>query len=151
MIIYLPSSKVLEINSSNPIEIKASRKYPKKTSSFRIAVSTPIFDNGCLASIVYPEFIGGPGKFLDYIKKNIVYPDKAIDNNIEGTVEVVFTIEKDGSISGVNILKGIGYDCDEQVVQLIKKSPKWTPGILCGKPAIVQETASVKFSLIENN
>jgi TonB family protein len=149
MVIYLPPPKTVEINSSSPIEVKASRKYPKKMPAFRIEIKDPIFDEGCLSSIQYPEFIGGLNKFIDYIRRGIVYPEKAISNNIEGTVQIAFTIEKDGSIGAVNVIMGIGYGCDEQIVRLIKNAPRWRPGILCGRPFSIQETVSIKFTLTD--
>jgi TonB family protein len=150
IVIYLPQPKVVEINSLSPIEIKAPRKYPKKIPAFRVEVTNDRgFDNMPLGSILYPEFIGGNEKFIKQIKQSIVYPEKAIDNNIEGTVEVAFTIDKDGLITNVKVIKGIGYGCDEQLLKIVKKSPKWRPGIVCGRLAVIQEAISVRFSLAD--
>jgi TonB family protein len=149
MVIYMPPPKVVDI-TPDPIEIKSRRKYPKKIPGFRTAIGYPIWDGRGLASLIYPQFIGGNETFINYITQNLVYPPKAISNNIEGTVQIAFTITQDGSIIDVTVIKGIGYGCDEQVINLIRNSAKWRPGIFCGRPFSVQETVSVKFSLIDD-
>jgi TonB family protein len=148
MVIYLPLAKVIQINGANPIEVKAVNKYPKVKPSFRVT-SSNILDGGCTI-VAYPQFPGGIEKFINYNNQRLIYPDKAITHNIEGTVEIGFTIERDGSLTDIKIIKGIGYGCDEQIVAILKKSPKWSPGIFCGRPYSIQETISVKFSLTDN-
>jgi periplasmic protein TonB len=58
-----------------------------------------------------------------------------------------FVVEKDGSVSDVNVLKGIGGGCDEEVVRVVKLMPKWMPGTEKGKKARVQFNLPVKFTL----
>ena len=147
MVIYMPPPRVYTVSWTGLIEIKAPRKYPKKIPVFRIAVDRssifPIYD-------VLPELIDGEKTFVDFIQKNLIYPEKAINNNIEGTVQVVFTVNGDGSLGDVRIVKGIGYGCDEQLVELVKKAGRWRPGIINGHLATIQKSVSVKFSLTGN-
>ncbi len=63
----------------------------------------------------YPEFPGGEKALYEYIKNNIRYPEVARTSGITGTVYVQFVVEKDGSISDVKVLRGIGGGCDEEV------------------------------------
>lgn len=93
------------------------------------------------------EFPGGMDSMYAYIVKNLKYPEKAKAEGIEGRVFVSFIIEKDGSISNVKILRGIGGGCDEAVVEMIKNMPKWKPAKQRGKPVRCQFNLPIKFEL----
>ena len=93
------------------------------------------------------EFPGGLDSMYAYIQKNLVYPEKAIAEGIEGRVFVQFVIEKDGSISNILIKRAIGGGCEEAVVEMIKNMPKWKPGKQRGKPVRFQFTLPIKFEL----
>ena len=93
------------------------------------------------------EFPGGLDSMYAYIQKNLVYPEKAKAEGIEGRVFVSFIIEKDGSISNVKLLRGIGGDCDEAAVEMVKNMPKWKPAKQRGKPVRCQFTLPIKFEL----
>jgi protein TonB len=71
----------------------------------------------------------------------------AKESGIQGTVYVTFVVEKDGSITDVRVLRGIGGGCDEEAVRVVKNSPKWSPGKQRGKPVRVQYNLPVKFIL----
>lgn len=76
----------------------------------------------------FPEFPGGMAAWSKFIQKNLRYPYMAQENGIQGKVFVSFVIEKDGSVSDVSLVKGIGGGCDEEALRVIKKSPKWEAG-----------------------
>ncbi len=80
-----------------------------------------------------------------------MYPKAAVMDNIEGTVEVAFYIQKDGSLTDFKVLKGLGYGCDEQVIEHIKSAGKWRPGIYMARVADIQLTVSVQFKLTDKN
>jgi len=96
---------------------------------------------------VMPEYPGGQQALYTYIATNIKYPAEAKTNNIKGTVYITYIIEKDGSVSNVEIKKGIGGGCDEESARVIKGMPKWSPGLQEGKPVRVQFTLPIKFNL----
>jgi TonB family protein len=149
MVIYLPAEKVINRTAANPIVVNAKRIYPKSKGTFYIATHPDlVFDGGAIT--VYPEFVGGDNKFFNLIRSKLTYPDRAITLNIEGTVEVGFTVGPDGHVSNVELLKGIGYGCDEQVIEAVKALPKWRPGIFCGRPMTIKETIAVQFKLNDN-
>ena len=79
------------------------------------------------------EFPGGINKARQFIANNIQYPDEAVEEGVNGTVRVKFTIELDGSISNIQIVQKLGYGCDEEVIRVLKRMPKWTPAKLNGK------------------
>jgi len=147
MVIYLASSPPRDITAQNPIAITALRKHQKVTPSFKVFYSTSNIDSFELHTI--PEFKGGNKQFIELIKKQLHYPQKAVDNNIEGTVTVGFQIERDGTLVNFKILKGIGYGCEEALINIIKSLPNWRPAIENGRPVVMAQTVSVEYKLTD--
>ena len=94
-----------------------------------------------------PSFRGGEQKLFEFIGKNVVYPQEAIDAGIEGKVFVEFYIEKDGTVCDAKVLRGIGYGCDEEALRVIGLMPKWYPGKQRGKAVRVRYTLPINFKL----
>jgi TonB family protein len=94
-----------------------------------------------------PEFIGGPAALAKFISTNLVYPEKAGKENIQGTIYATFVIDKDGSVIDPGIIKGIGGGCDEEVIRILKAMPKWNPGKQGGVAVPVVYNLPVKFAL----
>lgn len=94
-----------------------------------------------------PEFKGGMEAWNDWIKSNIQYPQTAKEIGVEGTVYVVFVINKDGKVDQPEILRGIGAGCDEEVLRLISESPDWIPGQQSGQKVNVRMRLPVRFKL----
>ena len=92
-----------------------------------------------------------PDPYVDIVSKlierNLVDPQLAKDNKIEGKVYVTFVVEKDGSISGVKVLRDIGYGCGAEAIRVVMKMPKWNPGKHRGKPVRVQYNLPIVFKL----
>ena len=94
-----------------------------------------------------PKFPGGEQALMDYVSKNVVYPKEAQEKGISGRVFVGFIVEKDGSVSDVKVLRGIGGGCDEEAVRVISGLPKWKPGKQEGKPVRVSYQMPINFKL----
>ncbi|HNW98611.1 MAG TPA: TonB family protein [Bacteroidales bacterium] len=94
-----------------------------------------------------PGFDGGEEKMYAWLGENIKYPQIAKETNITGTVIVTFVVEKDGSISNVQVLKDIGGGCGEEAVRVVKNMPKWKPGKQNGVPVRVQFNLPIRFTL----
>lgn len=94
---------------------------------------------------VMPEFPGGMVAWSKFLTRNLRYPEMARDNNIAGRVVVSFIVEKDGQISNLKVLKGIGGGCDEEAMRVIKKSPFWKPGIQNGRAVRVSYVMPIVF------
>lgn len=79
-----------------------------------------------------PEFPGGITQFFKYIKDN----QKIKTNADEGTKRVIvsFVVERNGSLTGIKVVRSVSADCDAEALRLIKQSPKWRPGLMGGKP-----------------
>jgi protein TonB len=96
---------------------------------------------------LYPEFEGGMKAWYKFIQRNLRYPSTAIDQEKQGKVFLSFVVERDGSISDVKVMKGVGYGMDEEASRVIKKSPKWKPGRQAGKPVRVRFNMPITFSM----
>ena len=82
-----------------------------------------------------------------FFAKNLKYTQKAIINEVSGKVFISFIVNKDGSISEISIMKGLGYGLDEEALRVIKKMPNWLPGKQGGRPVRVKIIQPIKFSL----
>src|ERR1700733_3618192 len=96
-----------------------------------------------------PEFPGGLDAFGKYLSNHIKYPAVARENNTQGRVIVQFVCEKDGSLTDIKVVRGIGDGCDEEAIRVIKASPKWSPGIQNGRPVRVAYSVPISFTLAE--
>jgi antitoxin component YwqK of YwqJK toxin-antitoxin module len=92
-------------------------------------------------------FPGGIRAWSLYISKNVRYPSKAVDNNIEAIVRVQFIIDKEGKVSEVEALGNVDKLLAEEAVKLIRKSPKWEPAIQLNKPVIYRHIQAITFQL----
>jgi TonB family protein len=94
-----------------------------------------------------PEYPGGIIRFYKYLSGSIKYPKLAQENNVQGKVFLSFIVEKDGSLTDVQITRGLGSGTDEEAVRVIKESPKWNPGSANGTPVRVKYNINVNFTL----
>ena len=97
-----------------------------------------------------PEYPGGINAMYEFIQKNLKYPESAKNKGIEGRVFVQFVVEKDGSLTSFQVLRGVSDDIDAEAVRVLKMMPKWKPGMMDGKPVRVQFTMPFKFQLTGN-
>jgi len=95
-----------------------------------------------------PKFRGGGiDKFRNYVQKTAEYPTLAQENGIEGTVYIKFVVNRDGDISGIEVVRGVDPSLNKEARQVIAQAPKWKPGKQRGQPVRVQFTIPVVFNL----
>ncbi|MCD4696695.1 MAG: energy transducer TonB [Bacteroidales bacterium] len=94
-----------------------------------------------------PAYPGGDAARMKYLYDNIEYPQMARESGIQGRVFVTFVVERDGHITDVRVLRGIGGGCDEEAIRVIKNMPDWVPGKQRGKPVRVQFNMPILFKL----
>ena len=100
---------------------------------------------------VAPAFPGGQSALEDYITNHIEYPQQAVDNNIEGTVDIQFTIDEDGKVGNAKTTGSkLGYGLEDAAVQVISQMPKWTPGKIKGKNVRAWYTLPVTYKIDES-
>lgn len=125
-----PDSEIPEI----PVEIVETDDEPIDEAPVFIA------DNSA-------TFPGGIMEFYNHLKKSLNYPKPAKRMGIEGRVFVQFIVEKDGSLTDVRVVKGIGGGCDEEAVRVLKNSPKWNPAKQRGKKVRQKMIQAIQFKL----
>jgi protein TonB len=79
-----------------------------------------------------PKFGTSPADWSKYIQANLIYPDKAKQEHLEGKVVINFVVERDGRITNFKIWKSLSPECDAEAIRLVKNSPKWKPAIAHG-------------------
>jgi len=95
-----------------------------------------------------PGFMGGdPNAFTKWVNSRLVYPEIAKENGVQGKVTLQFTVNTDGSVSNVKVLRGVDPSLDKEAVRIVSSSPKWTPGKQRDKAVKVTYTFPVIFQL----
>jgi protein TonB len=89
---------------------------------------------------VRPDFPGGMTKFYEYVAKNYRVPE---GEEINGRIMVQFVVEKDGSLTDIKVVRDLGYGTGKEAERMLKKSPKWKPGIQNGRPVRVYYTLPI--------
>ncbi len=111
------------------------------SGSTKAPVSPPVL----VSAEVMPEFVGGPAALQRYMQKSLRYPPLALRNSVDGRVFISFTVQADGSIADVQVLKGLGFGTDEEAARVVKNMPAWTPGRQNKHPVAVRYTMPITF------
>ena len=95
-----------------------------------------------------PSFMGGDAnQFSAWVNKRLVYPEIAKENGVQGRVTLQFTVEKDGRVTKVKVLRGVDPSLDKEAVRVVSMSPKWKPGKQRDRAVPVTYTFPVYFQL----
>ncbi len=111
------------------------------------AVVRPVKDMAYDVVEVMPEYPGGSEALSKYLSESIKYPEEAEEKGIEGKVILTFIVEKDGSISEIEVVNPVNPLLDNEAVRVIKAMQGWTPGKQNGKTVRVKYTIPVTFKL----
>ena len=131
------------IPTEDPDAIKATQP------EMPVAVETEEKDKVFISVEQNPEFAGGMNALLKFLQKNLRYPSPAVNANVMGKVYMQFVVGQDGNISKVDVVKGIGFGCDEEAERVVKLMPKWSPGRQSGRAVAVKFTLPISFQLAE--
>lgn len=117
-------------------EIKAPEppKHEEETKIFTVVEQMPLFP-------------GGDAALMAYLRDNIHYPTVAAENGVQGRVVVGFVVERDGSITDVNVLRSVDPSLDREAMRVVKGMPRWTPGKQNGSAVRVKYQVPVTFRL----
>ena len=95
-----------------------------------------------------PSFQGGDAnQFSKWVNQRLEYPEIAKENGVQGRVTLQFTVEKDGSVTKVKVLRGVDPSLDKEAVRVVSMSPKWKPGKQRDRAVPVTYTFPVIFQL----
>ncbi len=100
-----------------------------------------------LGAIKPPAFPGGEAALKKFLKNNMQYPRLAKKNGVQGTVAVSFTVDEQGNLSEVKLLKDVGAGLGEEALRLVGLMPKWEPGTQNGQPVRMTHRQAIRFEL----
>ena len=109
--------------------------------------STGKKDTIYIGSEQLPEFPDGEQALMDFIKKNQKYPASALEKGIQGRVTLSFVVEKDGSISNIEVMRSPAEELTQEAIRVVKKLPKFIPGKMNGEPVRVKYVLPFTFRL----
>ncbi len=113
----------------------------------KLVEEMPVEEPPMLVPEISPEFPGGMQALMAFLSNNMRYPALARAQMIQGRVYLSFVVEKDGTVTNIQLLRGIGGGCDEEALRVVGLMPAWKPGRQNGKPVRVVYNLPVRFSL----
>lgn len=114
-----------------------------QAASQRVNINEPV-----VSADIMPSYPGGEAALYQFLSKQIRYPRQAVKNKTEGTVYVRFVIQPDGAITDPEVMRGIGYGCDEEALRVISSMPAWNPGEITGQKVPVFSSLAVNFKFL---
>ncbi|HPD96183.1 MAG: energy transducer TonB [Bacteroidales bacterium] len=148
------NDKIVIVDNTITIKTDPNIFTPDYKENYRVTLINPPEEDDVVDDLPFtsveemPKFQnGGIEEFNKWVQKNVKYPEKALQNFIQGRVYVSFVVEPNGSVSHVSILKGADPVLDEEVMRVVKLSPVWMPGKQWNKPVRVSFSMPVTFSL----
>ena len=111
------------------------KKNPNAAIPFSVVENKPTFNDS------------DANEFSKWVSEQMKYPQDAIDQNIQGRVVLQFTVNKEGQVEDVTVLRGVNEALDAEAVRVVSSSPKWEPGTQNGNPVNVRYTFPVVFRL----
>ncbi len=133
LLVAIPLSVVFLSGFSSCAKVKTSRSTPQP-DIFVVVEQMPVFP-------------GGDSALMNFITTNIKYPAEAKSKGVQGRVIMRFSVNKDGSIGNITVLKGVNPLLDAESQRVIGLLPKWQPGKQGGKPVNVWYAIPVTFAL----
>jgi len=146
-IIEVPDEEEIEEEIEVDLDVEITEETVVEDIVFDAPVEEEVADEIFTIVEDQPQPKGGMAAFYEYIGKKLKYPAQARRMGIEGKVFVEFVVDKDGSITSVKAIKGIGAGCDEEAIRVIQTAPKWNPGKQRGRPVKVRMILPITFKL----
>jgi protein TonB len=133
------------------VEVETDSGTEESDTTTTITTNTSIIGLGSDEVSDFPDveakFEGGYDAWKDFLLNELDYPEISIEYNEQGTVYLSFVIELDGSIGEVRVLRGVSRLLDQEAIRVIKKSPKWSPGMVNGRPVRTRINVPINFVL----
>ena len=98
---------------------------------------------------VLAEYPGGTSRLIDFLSRNIKYPQEALDSGVKGRVVVTFKVCTDGQLCDLKVVKGLSKETEEESIRVIKMMDKWKPALRNGKPVASIYSLPIHFMLEE--
>jgi protein TonB len=115
--------------------------------AMQVSATDPLLNKAFCTVGEMPEFPGGTAKLAAFAQRKIKYPQTAIRDSVQGSVLVLFVIDKKGKPTEMKIEKSVRYDLDKVCLAMLAAMPKWKPGRVNGKPISTYESWKITFVL----
>ena len=137
----MPAADILnqDITDGNPEEVLPEPPEPEPI--------TPPDDQPRVFVKEMPSFPGGNSELMRYISEQIIYPEDALMNRIEGTVILRFVVSRTGDVTNVELIRGIDPLLDNEAIRVVSGLPRWHPGKQEGVPVPVYFTMPLTFRI----
>lgn len=153
----MQDGKQVAVQFSLPIKFTLEIAGEPRSSPFPVIPKVAPTAKDSVLNVIYytdpakkPAYPGGENGLIKYFKKNLNYPQEALESGIEGIVTVQFTINADGTISNVSTISPkLGGHLEMEAIRLIRSMPDWKPAMENGKPVPAQCNIPVEFNLKE--
>lgn len=133
------------IVKGKPVRVKYNIAVTFRNNKVGTPKTTPSFGTNNPKT---PQFPGGQTKLYSYLAKTIKYPQQAQKNNVQGKVLLSFYVEKNGSLTNIQVVKSLSKETDEEALRVIKNSPKWLPAVdAAGRTTRVKYNLPINFTL----
>ena len=146
-IIEVPDEEEIEDEIEIDLDVEITEETQIEEMVFEEAPEEEVADEIFTVVEDQPTPKGGIQAFYEYVSKNMKYPAQARRMGVEGRVFVQFVVDKDGTITDVKAVKGIGAGCDEEAVRVLQNAPKWNPGKQRGRSVRVRMVLPITFQL----
>lgn len=128
------NGSVVRVQKILPISFKLETLPPDKDSVYTIVSSMPVFP-------------GGHEGLAKYLDTALNYPELARVNRIQGTVHIECIINKQGNVVEAKVVKGMGWNCEEEALRVVQEMPQWKPGTVNKEEVKVRQTFAIVFKL----
>ncbi len=136
-----------EINAAGKDKVNVALKEDAKQLSEIVVTGLSTANDSDKEPVIKgAEPVGGIKAYDKYLDDNLRYPQQALENKIKGKVVIEFTVRTDGSLDEFNVIKKLGYGCDEEGIRLVKEGPDWKPGTQDNVPVENSVRVKMKFN-----
>ena len=142
-------ARIMSVQPTEPLEVQATTELSQPVALPEAITSLPQ-DDEKISKVpdVMPEYPGGTGALLEYLKNNVKYPAEALKQKTEGRVSVSYVVNKDGSITDARVVHSVDPLLDAEALRVVKAMPNWIPAKMKdGKIVRCEYTLPIKFSL----
>ena len=142
---YLSQEQTVDKAKANQLDVQLQEDATQLSEVVVVGYGTEQSEGEPIVRLAEP--VGGRKAYDQYLENKKVYPQQAIDNKIEGKVIVEFTVTITGSVTDFNVIKKIGYGCEEEVIRLVKEGPQWHPSYIDNEAVESLVRVKTKFEL----
>ena len=154
---FLADNLIQELDAevTSDEEDKDSAARSKKTAAPMAGAETPALREAITSDTILEDASDykaaepdkGRRSYERYLKRSLNYPAAAKENNIEGEVVLVLSINSFGSITNIDVVQSLGYGCDDEAIRLVREGPHWVPGTMNNTAIDDKVMIAVPFNL----